>query len=130
MATGLANRLVEQNDVIDMLRREGFYVTQRILTYWRSEGLLPPLVRDGNNYAYDVEVIEQIRELCIQKGKLKTRRLFTHRVEGYEYDIVRLMVLRAKDKIMLLMYEVDGGVLIRTITEEELSCHYQIWRRQ
>ena len=125
MATGLASRFIEQGDLIDELRREGYLVTQRVLTYWRSEGLLPLLVRDGNSYVYDVDVAEQIRQLCIQKGKIKTRRLFTHRVEGDEYNIIRLEVLKARDEIILLMYEVDGGVLIRTITEEELSCLYE-----
>lgn len=108
-----------QDQIVDILRREGFSsLNVRTLRYWRQIGKLPPL---SSNHLYPGSILGVVRTLCLASKRLKPQVILTHTVEDVSFQITRIEVLRANDVIYLLLYEKDGGFLVRQLEERDLD---------
>jgi|TARA_Y100000310_G_C20650354_1_gene799081 hypothetical protein len=116
---------VTQSEVVSLLKEEGFTdVTERTLSYWRSEGLLPQLVRDGTQYLWRRdEIIDRVRTLC-QSSQYKespTRILFQYSIEGDVHNIARVDIRILGGEVKAVLYTTQGGTIVKTLKEE--ICH-------
>ncbi|MCH7561417.1 MAG: FkbM family methyltransferase [Thaumarchaeota archaeon] len=57
-----------QDDILEILNKDGFNIDKRTLSRWRAEGKLYPLTRVGNEYFADFEYIEKIKQLASLNG--------------------------------------------------------------
>ena len=103
--------MITQNECIDRLKMEGCSVRVRTLTYWRSEGLLPPLTRIGTQYLWDESVIDQVKVLT---GRTEQKVLF----EFGNYKITKAELIKVGNDIRLAMYTNERSVLVRKLREE------------
>ena len=103
--------MITQEECIDKLRDEGYRVKVRTLTYWRSEKLLPPLIRIGTQYLWDENVSEQVKVLC---DRTSSKVLF----KFGPYGITKAEFVRVGEELRRAMYTNERSVLVRKLKEE------------
>jgi hypothetical protein len=113
--------LINQEDIITDLKKEGYDISSRMLTYWRSKRLLRPLIRLGNNHYYPASTVSQIKELCILRSKAPLQILFVHTIEGKTFNIIEARLIQIDGTAKLILHEENGGRLVQDISEENLN---------
>lgn len=118
--TTLKSTLRVQEEVIEELQNEGYDVSSRTLSYWRSCGILPPLIRDGNSYLCPEGTSDHIRSLCSARSRVHPDTVFICKTEGGEFDIVKVEIRRVGGVLKRILYPRDKGFIFRDMQEEEL----------
>lgn len=103
--------MITQEECLGQLKREGYEVTKRTLTYWRSKKLLPPLSRIGTQYLWDDGVKEQVK---ILSGRNDHKVLFRFG----SYGITKVELVKVGEEFRLAMYTNERSVLVRKLKEE------------
>ena len=103
--------MITQSDCVDSLKLDGYSVTERTLTYWRSERLLPPLLRVGSQYLWDESVLDQVKVLCDRGGRKPIFKFGS-------YEIVKAEIVKIGESIGIAMYTNERSVLLRKLREE------------
>tara|TARA_Y100000310_G_scaffold3579_1_gene4469 strand:+ start:4113 stop:4535 length:423 start_codon:yes stop_codon:yes gene_type:complete len=125
-----AVEMVSQREILIELGHLGYHVSGRTLTEWRSLGKVPPLVRIGNEYRCAKRpTIEQALIAASSNGHINNGFrfgkqpdiLFVHRVEGREFDIVRVEVVRVSGSARLILHTSGEEFFLLAIQEEELN---------
>ena len=111
--------MITQDEALEVVQDQGYQVTKRTLGYWREIGQLPPLERDGQQYFWNEEVVNQIELLC-QKRSFG-ERLSTVKVEDATFDISHVVIKRQDNTITAGLYLEDGGFLLKRLREETLN---------
>ena len=117
--------LLTQPQIILKLRHEGYKdVSTRTLTFWRSEGFLPKLTRNGRNEGcYREEVLDSIR-LLAQRSRRKESRdesvVFLKTGDQEWFDIIKIEIVRLTTGLKILYHIRGSGVLVREMREEEI----------
>tara|TARA_R100000306_G_scaffold62314_2_gene68548 strand:- start:165 stop:512 length:348 start_codon:yes stop_codon:yes gene_type:complete len=107
--------MITQEEVLDKLAIEGLSSSKRTLGYWRGEGLLPPLEREGQQYYWKEEVLDQVRTLCSKKER---EVLITFELEGREFEIERVELKRINGSPKRIIYLSDGTFMVTRAREE------------
>ena len=114
--------VISQEEIVETLRREGYSITVRTLGFWRSEGSLPSMLRYGNEYYYDLSVtpniVDTIRFLANGKRKVNPLPLTVLDLEGDQFIIETVEIIRTPDGLKAALHLRDGGQLVRDIEEE------------
>ena len=97
--------LFTQNEIVYDLQQEGFNVTVRDLRYWRELNQLPELHYNENYYYYPEEIVTQIKALCYERDKAEN--LMTFRIEGEEFEIQKLIIIKHNGKYIHKYYSGD-----------------------
>ena len=122
MTTAAVGMQIRQEDAIRQLNADGFIVSERTLTYWRSKDLLPPLVRNGNEYLMTDEDIERVKILCTTGDKpSKPETLTLYRAESDVFIIERIEIIRVDSRVKALFHTLEGGFLVKEMREDELD---------
>ena len=111
-------RLISQDRVIESFKDQGTELTRRMLTYWRSKGLLEPLTREGNGYLMSFDDVERVRVL-IQLKEQEEEILFIHTIDGKGFNITRMEVRKIGRVVYRLLYTDEGGKLIKEMSADE-----------
>lgn len=112
--------LYSQTETVYLLRQEGFDITERMLKYWRVNGDIPELNRNGIQWYYTTRELDAIRLFARRKQRAPEETLFIHEVEGKEFDVVGIEIIKVNGKISMLMHLRREGVLIREIEEGDI----------
>jgi len=116
---------LSQDRIVNTLNSEGYDISSRTLGFWRSEGIIPPMFRDGNEYYYDLtftpDILDQIRFLSNGKRRLKPISLTTILLEGELFTIETIEIIRTPTGLKAAFHLRDGGRLVRDIEEELLD---------
>ena len=116
MVQGLS---VTQDEVINELEREGFSLSRRTLGYWRGEGLLPPLEREGQQYYWQGDILDQVRTLCSKREKSEILYSFT--MEGERFEVERVEIKRVHGSLKVISYLSNGSFMVTTTREESVN---------
>lgn len=109
------SRIFTQEDFVYRLQEEGYDLRVRTLTYWRSEGLIGGLIREGNYYYVSYDDQRKIVELC----KTRTPELLKIKLEGHEFSIQKAVITSFEGELVIRLYTKDMGMLIKVLKEEE-----------
>ena len=108
--------MITQEEVLVRMETEGFTPSKRTLGYWRGEGLLPPLEREGQQYYWKEEVLDRVRTLC---GRKERREILTIlELEGKEFEIERIELRRISGNPKAIIYLSDGTFMVTRAREE------------
>ena len=113
-------RLYSQAEVVFLLRGEGFDLTERTLRFWREEGSIPELEREGLSYFYSSNDVDVIRLFAIQRKRAPEESLLIHEVEGRLFNVTSIEIIRVNGEVRMLMHLRREGVLVKDIGEEEV----------
>ncbi len=108
-------KLYTQEDLVETLRRRGYDLRVRTLTYWRSQELIGDLWRNGNDYYVTREDIAKVVELC----KARRPELLKLEMEGKKFSIERVVMTSFEGELVIRLYTRDMGMLVRVLKEEE-----------
>tara|TARA_Y100000588_G_C13418993_1_gene570757 strand:+ start:174 stop:521 length:348 start_codon:yes stop_codon:yes gene_type:complete len=110
--------MVSQLEVLERLEDEGYEVSKRTLGYWRGKGLLPPLERDGQQYYWDEDVIERVKDLC---SKREESILCEIELEGVKFPVERVEIKRFRGDLKAIIYLEDGRFILKRVREEFIN---------
>ena len=110
-----------QEEVVDILRKEGYSLSTRTLTHWRSEGLLSPLEREGNSFLCVPGTLNAVRALCSINKRSEPNIVYSCELEGREFEIEKVEIRRIGLDLKKILYVRDGGFLFEDMTEEQLD---------
>ena len=110
---------VTQDEIIDELEREGYSLSRRTLGYWRGEGLLPPLEREGQQYYWKGEILEKVRTLCSKRERSEILYSFT--LEGTNFEVEKLEIKRIHGSLKVISHLSDGTFMVKTTREESVN---------
>tara|TARA_B100000029_G_scaffold20789_3_gene21038 strand:- start:3968 stop:4315 length:348 start_codon:yes stop_codon:yes gene_type:complete len=110
--------MVTQAEVLAELEDEGYQVNKRTLGYWRERGLLPPLERDGQQYYWEEEVVDRVKDLCSKRegGVLSVLNL-----EGNLFQVERIEIKSLRGVPTAIIYFVDGNFILKKLREGLLN---------
>ncbi len=111
----ITDSLLTQEDLVFNLQGEGYDLRIRTLTYWRSQGLIGDLHRNGNTYYVEREDQDKAIELC----KTRQPELLKIELEGHEFSIERAVVTSFEGELVIRLYTKDQGMLLKVLKEEE-----------
>lgn len=109
--TSVTKEFLTQTEILSVLRDEGYDVNLRTLRYWRGVGLLPPLYVNGTSRVYSQDMVQFIRELCDDRGRLIGGVLFVINLEGEKFKVYRCTVSKPDSRYKIILYT-DKGVMI------------------
>jgi len=115
--------MLSQSEIVDLLNGDGYDLGIRTLRYWRSVGLLPKLQQEGIHYGYDLEIINDIKELCNKFSRLIGDIIFIYTIEGNSFNVYRYIVEKPKEyngKYRLTFYTNKGIIITRRENLDEL----------
>jgi len=112
--------IYSQAETVNILRHEGFDITERMLKYWRVNGDIPELTREGIQWYYSEKELDAIRLFARRKQRAPEETLFIHKVEGREFDVIGIEIVKVNGKISMLMHLRREGVLIKEIEEGDI----------
>ena len=122
LVTEFMETLHTQEEIVDLLRREGFRVSTRTLTHWRTQGLLPPLWREGNKFLCEPGTLDTARTLCsINNRSQRPNVVYSKSLEGKEFIVEKVEVRRIGLDLKKILYVRGGGFLFEDMTEEQLD---------
>jgi arginine repressor len=100
-----------QDEIVDILRNEGFLISIRTLRYWRSIEKIPLLnISTGVNAKYHFSAINIIREACINSDRRIGEEIFSRNLEGVIYKVFQIVITKP-DKYQV-QYNTNKGLLI------------------
>ena len=104
-----------QEDAISEVRRLGYEVSHRSLTYWRSQGKLRRLQRNGNSYAMSRSEIPVIVLLC----QMREEQVLTEiELEGKVFSVKQIEIRKLGDRIYRIMTLSEGELLIKELGDD------------
>lgn len=118
--TNKIGKLYSQAQTVNLLRHEGFNITERTLRFWREEGYIPALEREGLTYYYSHDDVDAIRIYAQTRDRAPEETLLIHEVEGRLFNVTGIEIVRMNGRLRLLMHLRREGVLVKDITEEEV----------
>ena len=128
MTTLTAKTRFSQAQVVDFLQAEGFDIEVRTLEYWRQEGFIPKLHRDGNERFYTEDDIYSIEIVCAKNGRAGRHGTLRHSIDGEKFIVTRMEVFRVDDRLILAMTTVKPdkreGILVREFSKKEKEEFY------
>ena len=108
--------MITQLEALNVLEDEGFDATKRTLGYWRERGFLPPLERDGQQYYWEENVLDKLRDLCTKR--LREREILKTIEVG---DIDRIEFRRINGIAKRIIYLYDGTFMVTKQREDEIN---------
>ena len=105
-----SERYYTQADILHILRSEGYDVGISTLRYWRSIGLVPKLYETDSMKGYPLSVIDTIRELCDNSGRLLGDEISVRHLEGDVFKVYAYFITMKNGKYQVQSYT-DQGVI-------------------
>ena len=111
--------MITQDEALDKLSDEGYELSKRTLGYWRGEGLLPPLEREGQQYYWKEDVLDSVRTLC--SNRIGRESLTTLYIEGNSFEVDYIEIKRIHSKPKIVIYLSNGSFMVKAAREETIN---------
>lgn len=109
------NKVFTQQEIVDILQKEGYDISIRTLTYWRENKRIPPLLHINKQWVYPSSILHRIYYLAFMTDRKPLEPIYSKVLEGETFIVYSIHISKdAYNKQVWLQYYTDKGVLIET----------------